>query len=254
MNRCILQKNLYLSGMDDHAADFARQLGLGLEITRFSWAVMLDHPKTAMSVRQEMREIQRFWLHAPFAEMSPCAVDPLVRQVTAKRYRQTIRTAQNLKISQLVIHSGFIPATYYPEWFTEQSIAFWREFLESAPPDMTIALENVMDPDPTAIVEIIQQVNDPRLQLCLDIGHANHYGSKLPIQDWITAMAPHLAHVHLHNNFGNWDSHNALDHGTIDMASILDALLELCPRSTFTIENQDCTPSLNWLQKEGYLT
>ena len=38
------------------------------------------------------------------------------------------------------------------------------------------------------------------------------------------------------------------------MQQILAALLEQCPASTWTIENQDCTPSLAWLVRQGYLS
>ncbi len=94
---------------------------------------MLDDPATLPAVREKMAGIDHFWLHAPFAELAPCAVDPLVREVTARRYRQALSAARQLGIRRLVIHSGYIPLVYFPEWFTEQSVAFWREFLPGGP-------------------------------------------------------------------------------------------------------------------------
>lgn len=66
-------------------------------------------------------------------------------------------------------------------------------------------------------------------------------------------MAPWLRHVHLHNNVGDWDLHDPLGKGTIPMEQVLDTLLEQCPTATYTIENQDCAPSLDWLAQRGYL-
>ena len=114
-----------------------------------------------------MAGLHRFWLHAPFAELCPCAIDPLVRQVTARRYRQAIALARDLGVRQLVIHGGFVPQVYFPEWYVEQSVLFWRELLAELPPDMTIALENVMEPEPRLLADIARQVDDPRLGLCL---------------------------------------------------------------------------------------
>ena len=37
------------------------------------------------------------------------------------------------------------------------------------------------------------------------------------------------------------------------MAHVLDTLLDGCPAATYTIENQDCAPSLTWLAEQGYL-
>ena len=192
---------------------------------------MLDDPATLPAVREKMAGIDHFWLHAPFAELAPCAVDPLVREVTARRYRQALSAARQLGIRRLVIHSGYIPLVYFPEWFTEQSVAFWREFLPEVPEDMVLALENVMDETPQLMTDIVRQVDDPRLGLCLDVGHANTCASRTPPMEWIAPMAPYLRHVHLHNNLGDWDLHSSLGEGSIPMQQILAALLEQCPAS-----------------------
>ena len=249
-----IRQRLPLSGMDSHAPELARKWGLGLEVTDFCYAPMLDDPATLPAVREKMAGIDHFWLHAPFAELAPCAVDPLVREVTARRYRQALSAARQLGIRRLVIHSGYIPLVYFPEWFTEQSVAFWREFLPEVPEDMVLALENVMDETPQLMTDIIRQVDDPRLGLCLDVGHANTCASRTPPMEWIAPMAPYLRHVHLHNNLGDWDLHSSLGEGSIPMQQILAALLEQCPEATWTIENQDCAPSLAWLVQQGYLS
>ena len=175
-----IRQRLHLSGMDSHAPELARKWGLGLEVTDFCYAPMLDDPATLPAVREKMAGIDHFWLHAPFAELAPCAEDPLVREVTARRYRQALSAARQLGIRRLVIHSGYIPLVYFPEWFTEQSVAFWREFLPEVPEDMVLAVENVMDETPQLMTDIVRQVDDPRLGLCLDVGHANTCASRTP--------------------------------------------------------------------------
>ena len=129
---------------------------------------------------------------------------------------------------------------------------FWREFLRQLPQDMTVALENVMEPQPQLLADIARQVDDPRLGLCLDIGHANTFVSQTPPVEWVEPMAPWLRHVHLHDNVGREDLHDPLGRGSILMEQVLDAILELCPAATFTLENQDCGPSLAWLREHGY--
>ena len=130
---------------------------------------------------------------------------------------------------------------------------FWKELLADVPPDMVLAVENVMEPGPDMLVQIAQAVADPRLGLCLDVGHANTSVSRTPPMEWIGPMAPWLKHVHLHNNRGDWDLHDPLGQGDIPMAQVLDTLLDVCPAATYTIENQDCAPSLTWLAEQGYL-
>ena len=252
MRREALWDRLYLSGIDGRAAELARESGLGLEIAAFCYAPNLEDRTVVDAVRRDMAGVERFWFHAPFAELAPCAIDPLVRQVTEQRYCQAADMARDLGVRQLVIHGGFVPQVYFPEWYVEQSVLFWREFLRQLPPDMTIALENVMEPQPRLLVEIARQVDDPRLGLCLDIGHANTFVSRVPPLEWVAPMAPWLRHVHLHNNAGHDDLHDPLGQGTMAMEQVLDTILELCPAATFTLENQDCGPSLAWLREHGY--
>ena len=138
-------------------------------------------------------------------------------------------------------------------WFVAQSVAFWREFLPEVPEHMTIALDNVMDPGPDMLAQIMAQGDEPRLGVCLDVGHANTTVSSTAVPDWIGPLAPWLRHVHLHNNSGGWDLHDPLGEGNIPMEQVLDTLLARCPAATYTIENMNCAPSLDWLAARGYL-
>ena len=248
-----LQEKLHISGMDDRAPSLARRWRLGCEDITFSYAPMLDDPAALPQAANRVAGLSRLWLHAPFAELIPCAIDPLVRQTAQHRFRQTLAAAQKLGIRQVVLHGGFIPHVYFPEWYVEQSVLFWRDFLQEVPPDFVLALENVMEPSPDTLVSIAAGVDDPRLGLCLDVGHANTCVSTTPPAEWIAPMAPYLRHVHLHNNLGDTDLHAPLGEGTVPMGDVIDAVLRAAPQATFTIENQNALPSLHWLAQRGYI-
>ena len=248
-----LRGKLFLSGMDENAAALARKWGLGLELTDFCEARKLEEPAAMEAARARCSGIGSLWLHAPFAELSPCAIDPRVREVVMLRFRQTVQAALALGIRRIVVHSGYIPLVYFPEWFIARSVEFWREFLRDAPDGLCLALENVMEPSPETLVSIAAQIDDPRLGLCLDVGHANTCVSETPPMDWIAPMAPWLRHVHLHNNQGDTDLHASLGEGNIPMRQIIDTVLQAAPEATFTIENQDALPSLHWLAAQGYI-
>ena len=245
-----LRGKLFLSGMDENAAALARKWGLGLELTDFCEARKLEEPAAMEAARARCSGIGSLWLHAPFAELSPCAIDPRVREVVMLRFRQTVQAALALGIRRIVVHSGYIPLVYFPEWFTARSVEFWREFLRDAPDGLCLALENVMEPGPDMLVQIAAGVDDPRFGLCLDVGHANTRVSETPPLDArvganLVALGDPLGHGLLH--------HDALGQGMIPMPDILAALAEQCPAADYTIENQNCEPSLRWLCARGYL-
>ena len=250
-----IRSKLHISTIDSRAGELASKNGLGVEIAEFCWAHYLDcgREEHMAAAREFARGAESLWFHAPFAEISPCAIDPKVRALTAERYRDSIRAAGELGIKRLVIHGGYIPYVYFPESFVAQSVLFWKEFLRDAPEDIRIALENVMEPDPSMLVGIVREVDDERLGLCLDVGHANCETSDLAPEKWVRPMAPRLFHVHLHDNIGGRDLHLPLGQGNVPFETIINDVVSLAPEATFTIENMDAAPSVEALRAKGFL-
>jgi sugar phosphate isomerase/epimerase len=251
----LFREKLYISTTAEDAPALAGEYGLGLEIADFCTAMNMDvlfREKDA-AVREKMRAADRFVFHAPFSELCPAAIDPLVREVTRRRYRQAISLAEDYGIKKLVIHSGFIPHVYFPEWYIPESVGFWKDFLSELPEGMTVCLENVMESGPELLRDIVSGVNDPRLRACLDTGHAFSHTPDPELTGWIDTLAPYLGHVHIHNNDGAADRHRPLGEGGIDMRSVLDRILSLVPEATFTVENMLAAPSIDWLRTNDYI-
>ena len=247
------RENNYLSTIADDASKIARKYGLGIEIAEYCTAWNMDDEFTATdaSVQVKLDGIERKVLHAPFNELFPCAIDKKARELAADRYRQAIELAKRYGSTKVVIHGGYNPWLNYPVWYVEQSILFWKEFLKEDP-GVEIVLENVLETEPQWLLDIAKGVDDPRLKLCLDIGHVNAY-SKIPLMDWLESWAPYLSHFHIHNNDGSRDQHNALNDGNIPMKAFLLRAEELCPNATFTFELMKDEPSMKWLAENGLI-
>lgn len=253
MPHSIPRNHLLLSTMDEKAPFLAREYGLGLELADFTYAPMMEDPERIRKAIEKIRGMPALLFHGPFAELCPCAIDPRVRQVSMDRVIQSSKLALSLGISRVLFHGGFIPLVYFPEWYVEQSVLFWKEALERIPRELTLVLENVMEPGPETLAEIAKGVDDPRLGLCLDVGHANTIVSKTPPLSWAEPMGPWLRHVHLHDNTGDLDTHSPLGRGKIPMEAVLDRILAVSPEVTFTLENQNCRDSIAYLLEKGYL-
>ena len=245
---------LYISTVSAGCDETAARYGLGLEIAEYCTAANLDVPipEVVTAAQRHRQAAKRFVFHAPFNELCPAAIDPLAVSLARHRYAQALAAAQDWGCRLLVVHTGFIPWVYYPEWFVEKSVEFWREFLPQVPEGMVLCLENVMEPSPQIPVDIIRQVDDPRLRLCLDVGHA-HVCSEIDVMQWLETMAPWLGHCHIHNNDRSFDTHSPLDQGTIPMKTFLTRADALCPDATFTLEVTDGRRDVDWLLRQGIL-
>ena len=169
-----------------------------------------------------------------------------------ERFRQASDLAAQYGANQIIFHAGFVPNVYVPCWFTEQSVLFWRAFLQTQGPDKCFCLENVMEADPQWLKEIVSEVGDPRLGICLDLGHAN-VCSTIDVFRWMECLAPWIRHFHIHNNDGTRDAHGPLDSGSIPMARFLKEAAMQCQNATFTLEVPDGEPEVRWLLKENIL-
>lgn len=242
------RNKLYLSTIDENAHLLAREYGLGIEIAEFCTPWYLDDQFDQIDpvIREKLCCSDRFVLHGPFSELFPCAIDPKIRAVAADRFRRTIRIAEGYGISKIVVHGGYNPQLYYPVWYVEQSVAFWKEFAAQIPGNMVFCLENVLEEEPSLLAEIVEQVNSPKIRMCLDIGHVNAYSS-VPAGRWLDRCAGITEHFHLHNNDGTRDFHGRLWEGTLPIRELLAAIGESCPDATATLEVSDAKASALWL-------
>lgn len=241
---------IYLSTIDPAAGDVARHYDLGIEIAEFctAWNMDRELPAVEKTLEETLTGISRRVLHGPFNELFPCAIDPKARQLAAFRFSQAAALAQVYGAGKLVLHGGFNPQMYYPQWYVEQSILFWREFLTKLPDGLTVCVENVLEPAPDMLLDIVRGVEDSRLRLCLDVGHVNAY-SKIPAKTWIEESGEYLSHLHIHNNDGSWDTHSALYEGTLPIRELLEIAMGQ-EGVTATLELPDCLPSVKWLLEE----
>lgn len=157
-------------------------------------------------------------VHAPFHDLNPGALDPLVAAVTRRRLEQTLAAATALGARLIVVHPGFDRWRYQGQehlWL-EASTEFWPPLLHQAGEQQCrIVLENIFDHHPGPLLSLLQALNSPWLAHCFDIGHW-HLFSRTPLQEWFHHLGPYIAHLHLHDNRGQADDHLAVGAGRID--------------------------------------
>ena len=121
---------LYISTVEDAAAELAREYGLGLEIAEFCTAFNMDTDFETWDdlVKRQMRGVSRFLFHAPFNELCPAAVDSMIAGVAKKRYAQAAALMNSYGINAMVVHSGFMSVLYHETGSRKNRLSFGNGF------------------------------------------------------------------------------------------------------------------------------
>jgi sugar phosphate isomerase/epimerase len=214
----------------------AVRFGLGLEYSGF----VDPHAQTRQRV-----EAFKSWglrhlvssMHGPFLDLMPGSMDEEIDAVARKRIRAAIGICEELEIGKIVFHTGWFPKTYGRELWVANSITFWKGILEEAGDreGPLLLIENVYEEEPSAMIELVDGIEDERVRACLDIGHVNA-NSRLEPRDWVEALGSRIAHVHIHNNRGIDDEHNGIFGGSMDIGAICELLDRHCPEATWNLE------------------
>ena len=112
-------------------------------------------------------------------------------------------------------------------------------------------IENVLDPDPAPLSELVARIADPRAAICLDVGHA-HASSRVPVAEWLHILGPQIAHLHVHDNDRSFDQHLLPGDGNIGFPALWTDILDL--NATVTLECRDAAGCVHRLRAHGVLT
>lgn len=213
------------------------EYNLGLELMTFAYPDILDgdwHGVLETYKRKLTSFTGELSMHAPFMDLVSGSPDERINQVCRERYMQAINIAAELSAKHLVVHANFIGLLHQPsyrEGWHRRNVSFWSGISDYAKEfDITICMENMWEFAPGIIPELLAEVNHPNLRACLDIGHAHLYSApEHTLQDWITAAKPWLVHIHMNNNNGRIDVHQALDYkdGVLNYHEVLKQIRAL---------------------------
>lgn len=161
-------------------------------------------------------------------------------------FTKAIKKTPILDSRKVVIHLGIKNMTY-----SRLNIAIWRikRLLETADEhNITLVFENVFEKD-SSFWKLLESIFKNRFELCFDSGHFNVY-SKTTIEEFLKGIN-NLRLLHLSDNYGENDEHNALGNGIFNF----DRLFSLVPNNidiTLEMNNKrDLEDSVIFLKKRG---
>lgn len=222
--------------------NFAIEHKLDYELPTFYYPENLDNKDEEIAKYKILMEgfTGTLSMHGPIFDVNVVSLDPQIEKISYHRYLQAVEIAKEMNVRYLVFHTQWTPiytaANATKQWLakvTDFWEAFIAEHLEGS--NLTILIENFLDPNPETMITLLSRVSSPHLRACLDTGHVNIFSDLSPT-DWMRELGPHLAYIHCHNNAGELDSHDAFGSGLIDMESFLNHLALLPQKVHLAIE------------------
>ena len=177
-------------------------------------------------------------MHAPYTDLNPGSSEQLIRDATLRRFHQLLDAAEILRPRVIVLHPGYDHWRYgdSKEQWLKHSIDSWREVLDRAAGiGCTLAVENIFEEEPSTLKALFAAIESPLLRHCFDVGHWNLF-VKVSMEEWFAELGSHIAEVHIHDNFGIKDDHNAIGEGNIDFELFFRLLKQYAPDAVWTLE------------------
>ena len=192
--------------------DEIKKLNIGIEIQDFTEPnlkereikLIIEGYKLAFENFKGIRS-----MHGPFLDLKPASPDLLIREVSYRRYLNTINVAKELEIDYIVFHSQINPyldEPYLRQLNNNQAKEFWDKILNETGYKGIILIENIFEETPEMLKEYIQTINRPNIKINLDVGHANL--GKVKLEDWISQLKDYIEYMHIHSNDGLYDKHH----------------------------------------------
>jgi sugar phosphate isomerase/epimerase len=238
----------------DVVLPFCYSEGLGIELQSF-WNPTLTDPIEGQIEHQSknLNGIGLIAFHGPFGDLNCGSYDPLIRDVSRERMLWGYQIANRLGAHHIIFHHGYVPHTSPPENWVPRFVQFWKSFLADMPDYVNFYLENILELSPEIMIETIDKISDPRVNACLDIGHAN-CNSNSEVLNWIKQLGNRIKYTHLHDNNGSEDQHLAIGKGIIPYIDVCNALNEYSPDAIWSleVETDGIRDSYQWLIENGF--
>lgn len=172
-------------------------------------------------------------LHATFYDINLSTINSYLREATLQCYQKYMDLASELQAEVMVVHAGLIhkdaAANEAIQKIAQTNLVENLQILGdyAQKKNVIIGLENsppnrnhLMVWEWKEHVKILNDVNHPQVRGVLDIAHAFLHG--LDVQRYYDTLENYLAELHVHNNDGNQDLHQAMNSGSIDYLAFFE--------------------------------
>ncbi len=197
---------------------FSEEYQMGFEYNDFFLPSLLDNETEKEQMIKKYlsfgRDCSKDTLHGAFFDVCIDSIDRKIFQVSDLRIRQSMEIARKMGLRAVIFHTNYIVnfrlQSYLETWLLRNE-EYWRKILKDYP-EQEIFMENMFDDAPGLLQKLAAKMADePRFSVCLDTAHAMISGS--PVELWLQELKPYVSHIHVNDNDGKADLHQAVGDG-----------------------------------------
>ena len=192
-------------------------------------------------------------VHSPLSDINIASYNEVIRRSSVSQIKNSIDLASSMEPGLVVVHPGQIPIL--GKKFRKKILAISKDSLLECSKyaedrGVMLCVENMPDIDGLLgkdINELDKMVEEIGAYITLDVGHANNMGFEISEM----LKSPLIKHVHLSDNDGSYDNHNAIGSANIDFKSLFKELNNRDYNGILVVEVNDpkaVTESLDYLK------
>ncbi|MGB9937969.1 MAG: sugar phosphate isomerase/epimerase family protein [Methanobacterium sp.] len=180
-------------------------------------------------------------VHSPLSDINPASLNESIRKASIKEIKESIDLASKIDAEVVVAHPGHAPflSRDFRNEIMEKSFKSLKECHEYAEKQgIELCVENM--PDMEGMIcnnldELYELTSKIRTTMTLDVGHAHNMG--ISVDDML--KYDNIGHIHLSDNDGSFDNHDALGTKDIDFKSLFRMLKKINFKGICVIEVKD---------------
>lgn len=164
-------------------------------------------------------------MHGAFLDVTIHSRDPLIREASMLRVKQSMEIAKRMGVKGVVFHTGRLAGfreSVYLEYWKKTNMEFFTGLAQRYP-GQQIYMENMFDEKPDILADFAESMRGvENFGICLDYAHAVISGCSG--REWLETLAPYIRHMHINDNDLKNDLHQAVGSGSINWQEF-DALV-----------------------------
>lgn len=237
----------------------AEEYGCAFEYNDFYIPAVLDDPKKQEEIiefyAKHRSDFSEDTMHGAFLDVTIHSSDPLIRDASILRVRQSMEIAKRMGLKGVVFHTGrlagFRSEAYLKLW-QETNLRFFQE-LALEYPRQQIYMENMFDEAPDVLAGLAGAMKEiENFGVCLDYAHAALTSRSQ--REWVQTLAPYIRHMHVNDNNQKDDLHQPVGEGQIDWKEYDSLMQEYQIEATVLVEVSGCAgqeKSLQYMRQHG---